>query len=196
MESRHFAQRRELLKYDQILDKQREIVYSQRRELLVAPDITPRVRQMICAAVADAAAEGPAASREERTHKMLQMFSCALHPTAVSRLERCGEAGFADALTSELLLVYAGIESAYSNRNVMTERQRLLLLQTVDAHWAEQLEALEHLRDGIGLTAYAQADPVVKYRRAAFELFEAMNRSIRYDAVTGILRSTNRKEGV
>lgn len=186
--SDQFAQRQKMVGYDRVLNEQREAVYAQRLRVLQTGDIHGMIVSMLRLTAQDAvtAASG-GKTPEERRHLAVQPFSRMLTPGVLSDCEACPEEALTDRLTEALLHRYDSIEAAFGDPVLLGERERELLLKTVDRHWMEQMDDLEHLRQGIGLVTYAQRDPLEEYQIKAFRLFDEMNRNIRYDTALAML---------
>ena len=117
----------------------------------------------------------------------VQAFSEMLAPGVLQDCEHCEESELPGRLADALIQRYECIEAAFGNAALMRERERELLLKAVDKRWMEHIEDMEQLRQGIGLVTYAQRDPLVEYKKSAFQLFEEMNRNIRYDTALALL---------
>ena len=186
--SDQFAQRQKMVGYDRVLNEQREAVYAQRLRVLQTGDIHGMIVSMLRLTAQDAAtAASGGKTPEERRHLAVQPFSRMLTPGVLSDCEACPEEALTDRLTEALLHRYDSIEAAFGDSALLRERERELLLKTVDRHWMEQMDDLEHLRQGIGLVTYAQRDPLEEYQIKAFRLFDEMNRNIRYDTALAML---------
>ena len=186
--SDQFAQRQKMVGYDRVLNEQREAVYAQRLRVLQTGDIHGMIAAMLRLTAQDAvtAASG-GKTPEERKHLAVQPFSRMLTPGVLSDCEACPEEALSDRLAEALVHRYDSIEAAFGDPVLLGERERELLLKTVDRHWMEQMDDLEHLRQGIGLVTYAQRDPLEEYQIKAFRLFDEMNRNIRYDTALAML---------
>ena len=186
--SDQFAQRRKLIGYDRVMNEQREAVYAHRLRVLETTDIHAMITALLRLTVEDAV-EAASAGKSERERRSLtvQMFSRMLTPGAMAACETCGDEEFPDRLTDALIDRYNCIESAFGDPILMRERERELLLKTVDRRWMEHMDDLEHLRQGVRLVSYAQRDPLEAYQIDAFRLFEEMKRSIRYDTALAML---------
>jgi len=188
VESDHFAQRRRLLEYDQVLNEQREAIYRWRLQVLKGRDIHERIGRLIRNAAADAVEAAAAAdSTAACKHLAVQAFAEILPPSAAAACERCEKAELPACLAEKLMDRYEDIENAFSNAAVLQERERTILLRAADQRWMEHINDMEQLRQGIGLVSYAQKDPLAEYKKAAFRLFEQMHRNIRYDTAVVIL---------
>jgi preprotein translocase subunit SecA len=192
VESLNFEMRKNVLKYDDVMNKQRTVVYSERREVLEGADIKQLVEKFleetITAYVTVATANGVA---EDWDLKTLWTALKALFPISFSNEDLLNEIGGASALDSEFLLdrILKDSKVAYQNREnqltptVMRELERKILLSVLDRKWREHLYEMDYLQEGIGLRAMAQRDPLVEYQREGFDLFTAMMDAIKEELV-------------
>ena len=186
--SDQFAQRRKVIGYDRVLNEQREAIYAHRLRVLETTDVHGMIVALLRLTVEDAVKEATdGKTAEERRKLTVQLFSQMLTPGAAAACERCSEAEFPDRLTDALIERLDCIEGAFGDPAMTQERERELLLKTVDRRWMEHMDDLEHLRQGIGLVSYAQRDPLKEYQLGAFRLFEEMKRNIRYDTALAML---------
>jgi preprotein translocase subunit SecA len=192
VEARNFDIRKNLLKYDNVMNDQRKAIFDQRRELLSDADLSETIadmrRQVIDDLVADAIPEKSYAEQwdvETLSQAMNDIFGLDL-PLA----EWAAEEGIGEAEFHERLIKAADEKAANKAANfgpqVMRQIERAVLLQTLDNLWREHLVTLEHLRQVIGLRGYGQRDPLNEYKNEAFTLFEHMLARLR-EAVTGQL---------
>ena len=192
VESLNFESRKNVLKYDDVMNRQREVVYSERREVLEGADIKDQVHTFmidtLTAYVTAATSEGyPEEWDLEKLHTALK----ALYPISFTVDEIVAEVGGASGLDQGFLLgkVLSDAESAYAQREesltpeVMRELERKVLLSVLDRKWREHLYEMDYLQEGIGLRAMAQRDPLVEYQREGFDLFAAMMDSIKEEMV-------------
>ena len=192
VESLNFEMRKNVLKYDDVMNKQREVVYSERREVLEGADIKELVKKFLeetlTAYVNAATATGVA---EDWDLETLWKALKSLFPISFSADELLKEIGGASALDSEFLLdrVLSDSEAAYQKREsdltptVMRELERKILLSVLDRKWREHLYEMDYLQEGIGLRAMAQRDPLVEYQREGYDLFTAMMDAIKEELV-------------
>ena len=188
VESLNFEMRKNVLKYDDVMNKQREVVYSERREVLEGADIKELAKKFLeetlTAYVNAATATGVA---EDWDLETLWKALKSLFPISFSADELLKEIGGASALDSEFLLdrVLSDSEAAYQKREsdltptVMRELERKILLSVLDRKWREHLYEMDYLQEGIGLRAMAQRDPLVEYQREGYDLFTAMMDAIK-----------------
>jgi len=192
VESLNFEMRKNVLKYDDVMNRQREVVYSERREVLEGADIADLVQTFIedtiTAYVTAATAEGYPEDWDLATlHAALK----AIYPISFTFEELANEVGGREALDTEFMLsrILSDIDAAYAAREesltapVMRELERKILLSVLDRKWREHLYEMDYLQDGIGLRAMAQRDPLVEYQREGYELFTAMMDAIKEEMV-------------
>ncbi len=192
VEARNFEIRKNLLKFDDVMNDQRKVIYDQRKELMAAEDVAEDVAGMRHQMIEDMVARSiPAKSYAE------QWDTDALHEEALRLLnldlpiaDWAKEEGIADDEIRERMLDASdrlmAEKAANYGPDVMRSVEKSLLLQLLDQNWKEHLLTLDHLRQGIGLRAYAQKDPLNEYKREAFNLFEEMLDTLR-ERVTGVL---------
>lgn len=184
IEGTHYEQRKQLRKFDEVVNKQREVIYSQRRQVLETDDVRSIILAFLDAVVADsvALAEDSAAA--------IAPFENLLTPGKVRYLLTLENAALEECLLHDLETLYDDIEESFTDHDYLYERARLLILEIVDDHWKQHVDNLEQLRLGIGLVSYANLDPVTEYQRMSSELFEKMCREIRIDVITYLLETT------
>jgi preprotein translocase subunit SecA len=192
VEARNFDIRKNLLKYDNVMNDQRKAIFDQRRELLSDADLSETIadmrRQVIDDLVADAIPEKSYAEQwdvETLTKAMKDIFGLDLPLADWAAEEGIGEAEFYERLI-KAADEKAANKAANFGPQVMRQIERAVLLQTLDNLWREHLVTLEHLRQVIGLRGYGQRDPLNEYKNEAFTLFEHMLARLR-EAVTGQL---------
>jgi len=192
VESLNFEMRKDVLKYDDVMNRQREVVYRERREVLEGADIKDQVETFIhdtvTAYVQGATAEGFPENWDLDT---LVTALKSLYPISFTVEQLIAEVGSREALDADFLLekVLDDVQKAYENREttltepVMRELERKVLLSVLDRKWREHLYEMDYLQEGIGLRAMAQRDPLVEYQREGYELFAAMMDSIKEEMV-------------
>jgi preprotein translocase subunit SecA len=192
VESLNFEQRKNVLKYDDVMNRQREVIYGERREVLEGADIAPQVQRFmeetITAYVRGATSEG-----FPENWDLAALFTAlnVLYPTSITAESLAAEVGGAQNLDSDLILdrVLEDAKAQYAKREaelgevVMRELERKVLLSVLDRKWREHLYEMDYLQEGIGLRAMAQRDPLVEYQREGYELFAAMMDSIKEELV-------------
>jgi preprotein translocase subunit SecA len=192
VEARNFEIRKNLLKYDDVMNDQRKVVYEQRRELMSGEDVSQTVADMRHQVIEDLVARHipKDAYPEQWDAEGLKTEAARLLNLDLPISEWVKEEGIADGEIKERLLEAANVHMAKKVANfgpeVMRMVEKSLLLQILDQMWKEHLLTLDHLRQGIGLRAYGQRDPLNEYKREAFALFQAMLERLR-DRLTQVL---------
>ncbi|MBO0608163.1 preprotein translocase subunit SecA [Myceligenerans salitolerans] len=192
VESRNFEIRKNVLKYDDVLSRQRDIIYAERRKVLDGEDLHEQVQHFITDIVTQyvtaATAEG---APEEWDLDGLWTALRNVYPVSITVDDVVSEAGGPGSVSRELLLeeILSDARVAYAAREeelgsaAMRELERRVVLSVTDRNWREHLYEMDYLKEGIGLRAMAQRDPLVEYQREGFQLFEAMKDAIREQSV-------------
>ena len=192
VESLNFEMRKNVLKYDDVMNRQRTVIYSERREVLEGADISEQVqnfmRDTLTAYVQGATAEG---YPEQWDLETLFTALRVLYPATVSPESLAAEVGGVANLDADLILnrVLDDATAQYKAREesltpeVTRELERKVLLSVLDRKWREHLYEMDYLQEGIGLRAMAQRDPLVEYQREGYELFAAMMDGIKEELV-------------
>ncbi len=193
VEQQNFEIRKDVLKYDDVLNRQRKVIYGERRKVLEGADLHEQVRSMIDEVIASyaAAATGDGYPEEWDLEKLWRAFK-QLFPitlTIDTVIEEAG--GDKSGLNTELIteMVQEDAQAAYDRReaeltpDLMREIERRVVLSVLDRKWREHLYEMDYLREGIGLRAMAQRDPLVEYQREGFDMFNAMMDGIREESV-------------
>ena len=192
VEARNFDIRKQLLKYDDVMNDQRKVIYEQRREIMNAEDVNATVTDMRHEVIESLVNKTIPAGTY---HEQWDLDTLAAEVAGTLNLDEdikqwADEEGVADQEILERLLVASNRRLAEKAANYGTELFRMaeksILLQVIDQQWKEHLLALDHLRQGINLRAYAQRDPLNEYKREAFNLFDEMLESVRH-TITGAL---------
>ncbi len=204
VESLNFEMRKNVLKYDDVMNKQREVIYGERREVLEGADIKELVHtfleETISAYVNSATATGFA---EDWDLETLWVALKALYPISFTVDQLAEEVGGVSGFDAEFLLdrILADAHAAYEKREaeltptVMRELERKILLSVLDRKWREHLYEMDYLQEGIGLRAMAQRDPLVEYQREGYDLFAAMMDAIKEELVGFIFNVEVQVEG-
>jgi preprotein translocase subunit SecA len=193
VESLNFEMRKNVLKYDDVMNRQREVVYSERREVLEGADISELVQtfmdETITAYVAAATASG---FPENWDLEQLWQALTLLYPISFTVDQAAAEVGGIAGLDSDFLTtkILDDARAAYAKREetlgaeVVRELERKVLLSVLDRKWREHLYEMDYLQEGIGLRAMAQRDPLVEYQKEGYELFSAMMDGIKEELVS------------
>ncbi|MGN0194366.1 MAG: preprotein translocase subunit SecA [Pseudoramibacter sp.] len=190
IEAKHFDERKNVLKYDDIISRQRDLLYRQRQAIMTAEDLTAPILKMARAA-ADAIAEACVQDGKADAKKCRGLLTLYNIPMSQAELVQIRSLG---ALKRAFLDRFKALHEdrvAEFGPVITRNMERRVLLQQIDAAWIDHLTATSDLRRGIGLRAYGQNDPVVEYSRETGELFDAMNRRITLDTVKVLANLTN-----
>jgi preprotein translocase subunit SecA len=193
VEQQNFEIRKDVLKYDDVMNRQRHVIYDERAKVLEGADMQEQIRGMIDEVVAGyvAAATAEGFPEEWDLDQLWKAFR-QLYPGGVSIEDAVEEAGGERAhLSAEFLteFIQADAQAAYDRREeeltpeVMRELERRVVLSVLDRKWREHLYEMDYLRDGIGLRAWAQRDPLVEYQREGFDMFSEMMEGIKEESV-------------
>ena len=193
VEGHNFDIRKHLLEYDDVMNKQREVIYSQRRTVLEGENVEETVRDMMSELVENIAAEfsgGKTISDEwdwpGLEERVGQVFNLELGWTEEEKKELDPR-----RLTAKL---QKSVDAAYAQReeangvDQMRHLERMVLLQMVDALWKEHLLQMDHLKEGIGLRGYGQKNPLQEYKREGYNLFMSMVEAVRLHTVANLMR--------
>ena len=191
VESQNFETRKNILKYDDVMSRQREVIYAERRKVLEGADLHEQVRGMIDSVVTGYVSAVTDGFPEDWDLEQLWVALKTLYPVGVTIEQLEEELGDRAGMSREFLVaeLVADAQAAYDRREaelgdeVARELERRVVLSVLDRKWREHLYEMDYLREGIGLRAYSQRDPLVEYQREGFELFTAMMDAITEESV-------------
>lgn len=191
VEAHNFDIRKHLLEYDNVMNKQREVIYSQRREILSGADLTEEITAIL-QDLTEELVEQHVSDRVLPDDWDLPGLAEALRQRLgifvdLNRLdpETMNAAEIKEATLEQVMAAYEAQRRAIGD--FFPTLQQQIMLQMVDSHWKDHLLAMDHLRDGIGLRGYAQVDPLRAYQKEGFEMFESMIRRIQEDTVRALM---------
>ena len=204
VESRNFQARKNVLEYDDVMNVQRNVIYEERRKVLDGEDLQEHVQHMIRTVVTGEIAAGMAEHHPENDKDlqeilapMAKLFPCGLHYTA-DELHKLTPDALADAVYDCAMKAYAAREESFGlqpdGTPLMRELERVVMLRVVDEYWMDHLEAMDDLRQGIGLRAYGNVKPVDEYKRAGFDMFDEMVNGIQTETVRRLFTVRVRRE--
>jgi preprotein translocase subunit SecA len=186
VEQMNFEIRKNVLKYDEVMDKQRQIIYAERHAILAGEDLRDRALELVADVVESAVSEhaNPDLPPEEWDWDQLVPRMREIYPSTLTRedfdLETMSFEDLTERYMSEALAVYSSREQEFGAPQIR-EIERLVLLSVIDNRWREHLYEMDYLQEGIGLRAMAQRDPLVEYQREGFEMFQQMQGTIKED---------------
>jgi preprotein translocase subunit SecA len=195
VESQNFERRKNVLKYDEVMNKQREVIYDTRRRILEGEDLGEQTRNFLIDVVSAVFPEyaPPGVYPEEWDLDGLFTTLGTIYPVAVDREEI--DLTTVDHAELEAMLL-EDAERAYKEREtelgaeLLGELERAVLLTVLDRHWREHLYEMDYLQEGIGLRAIGQRDPLVEYQREAFDMFQTLQEAIKREAVAYVFNAS------
>ena len=192
VEQQNFEIRKDLLKYDDVMNRQRQVIYGERRQVLEGADLQDQIREMMDEVIAGyvAGATGEGFPEEWDLDQLWRAFR-QLYPGGISEDEVIDEAGGRPGLSADMIteMVKQDATEAYERREqeltpeVMRELERRVVLSVLDRKWREHLYEMDYLREGITLRGYGQRDPLVEYQREGYDMFSAMMEGIKEESV-------------
>jgi len=192
IEELNFERRKNILKYDDVMNTQRQVIYEERQKILEGEDFKEQALDMVSDVVERTVAEhAPAAAFTEEWDLDVLLASLGeVYPTRITEADLASvksSAEVAELAVNEALELYEEKERTLGSE-VMRELERMVLLSITDTKWREHLYEMDYLQEGIHLRAYAQKDPLVEYRREAFTMFQELTQAIRDEFVKYIYR--------
>jgi preprotein translocase subunit SecA len=193
VESRNFQTRKSVLEYDDVMNKQREIIYGERRKVLDGEDLQTQIRGMldefVSSTVTDGLAGGHVESQQQLDEALKPFEGLFLRRGDIqfSELKKTDAASLAEVIRERANAVYDAREQAFgegpNGGPLMRELERVIMLRVVDEYWMDHIDAMDELKRGIGLRGYGQTKPIDAYKQEGFDMFEAMVRGIREETV-------------
>ena len=191
VESRNFKARKNVLEYDDVMNTQREVIYAQRQKVLDGEDLRENILSMLRALVdgnvtSSLSEHGGVVCAEALKELAMQMegiyFAKGTLQGREQQLLAMDQQTLADTIYEIAAATYQSKEAAYGE-TLMRELERVVMLRVVDEYWMDNIDAMDDLKQGIGLRAYGQHDPVVAYKEEGYQMFESMVQSIREETV-------------
>ena len=190
VESRNFQARKSVLEYDDVMNKQREIIYDQRKQVLDGLDVKNIIMNMMNTSISHLVAEHFAGNDHldaVSCRELLRQVEGLYFPKFTVRftdeeLKEKTAADVTEAFTAAAAAYYEQKEQAFTSP-VMREVERVVLLRVVDEYWMDHIDAMADLRQGIRLRAYAQTDPIIAYKKESLDMFEEMISAIQSETV-------------
>ena len=188
IELNNFGIRKNLLDYDQVMNEQREIIYKERRQVLDGESMRDTIYKMIGDIVENAVDTAIAEDSSSDDWNLEELNELLLPVIPLKRVNRgrIGEKtkdGLKQQLKEEAVKLYESKEAEFAEPEQIREVERVILLRVIDSKWMSHIDDMEQLRQTIGLQAYGQRDPLVEYKIAGYDMFNAMTESIEEDTV-------------
>jgi preprotein translocase subunit SecA len=195
VESQNFERRKNVLKYDEVMNRQREVIYDTRRRILEGEDLSEQTHTFLTDVVSNVFEQYAPLGVYPEEWDLDGLFTTlsAIYPVAVER----DEVDLSTVDHAELqALLLEDAERAYKEREaelgpeLLAELERAVLLTVLDRHWREHLYEMDYLQEGIGLRAIGQRDPLVEYQREAFDMFQGLQETIKQEAVAYVFNAS------
>ena len=195
IEGNNYGIRENVLKYDEVMNEQREIIYKERRQVLDGESmkdvILKMIRDIVSQVVDRTISDEQAPEDWDFTQLNIELRSIVPlteYMPSADETKNMKKAELKETLTEMALQAYADKESEFPDPESMREAERVVLLKTIDRKWMDHIDDMDQLRQGIGLQAYAQRDPLNEYKMAGYDMFNEMMASIREDTVKMMFR--------
>ena len=188
VESRNFRSRKSVLEYDNVMNTQREVIYAQRQKVLDGEDLRENMlsmlRGVVDSTVADILSKTGGVADAETAEEVYKRFAGIYFPKNGYTLPtgEVSQEELADTIYDLAVAVYDAKEQRYTPV-IMRELERVIMLRVVDEYWMDNIDAMDDLKQGIGLRAYGQHDPVIAYKEEGYEMFQAMITAIREETI-------------
>ena len=198
VEGNNYDTRKNVLEYDEVMREQREVIYKQRQDVIHTEEsLTPFVKAMMKRTIERQVA---LATESEKNQYDLEELLNFVHSSLLSEeeiqmsdLEGKNETELVDAIYSKVEEKYDAKISELNGDDQILEFEKVILLKVVDAKWTDHIDAMDHLRQGVGLRAYAQTNPLTEYQTEGYERFEEMTSAIEYDVTRFLMKSQVRQ---
>ena len=192
VEQHNFEIRKQLLEYDNVMNKQREIIYGRRKGILEGVSLKEDILEMISSIVDGLLSsyfpDNTSAGQEPDIAGLVNTLKLKFNlEIDIKKMNDLGKAAVKEQLYDSLVSVYEEKEKSIG-QDLMRHLERMVFLQIIDSRWKDHLYAMDSLREGIGLRAYGQRDPLIEYKREGFDMFSQMISSIEEEAVESIFK--------
>ena len=188
IENNNFGIRKNLLEYDRVMSEQREIIYEERRRVLNGESMRDFIYKMITDITencVDISINEDAAVEDWNFNELntLLVPTIPLQPVTGERVKTPKKNGLKQQLKEEAVKLYESKEAEFPNSEAIRELERVILLKVIDRKWMDHIDDMEQLRQGIGLQAYGQRDPLVEYKMSGYDMFDEMTQNIKEETV-------------
>ncbi|MCM1113491.1 MAG: preprotein translocase subunit SecA [Muribaculum sp.] len=192
IENNNFGIRKNLLEYDRVMSEQREIIYEERRRVLNGESMRDYIYKMITDIVENCVdiSINDDVDKDSWDYKELNTLllpTVPLAPVTESRVQKGKKNSLKQQLKEEAVKLYEAKEAEFPEPEAIRELERVILLKVIDRKWMDHIDDMDQLRQGIGLQAYGQRDPVVEYKMSGYEMFDEMTQNIKEETVRLLL---------
>ncbi|MCM1185209.1 MAG: preprotein translocase subunit SecA [Lachnoclostridium sp.] len=188
IENNNFGIRKNLLEYDRVMSEQREIIYEERRKVLNGESMRDYIYKMITDITENCVDisindDAPAEEWDFNELNTLLIPTVPLQPLNAERVQKPKKNSLKQQLKEEAVKLYESKEAEFPNPEQIRELERVVLLKVIDRKWMDHIDDMEQLRQGIGLQAFGQKDPLVEYKMSGYEMFDEMSQNIKEETV-------------
>ena len=192
IENNNFGIRKNLLEYDRVMSEQREIIYEERRRVLDGESMRDYIYKMITDIVENCVdiSINDDVDKDEWDYKELNTLllpTVPLEPVTAARVQKGKKNSLKQQLKEEAVKLYEAKEAEFPEPEAIRELERVILLKVIDRKWMDHIDDMDQLRQGIGLQAYGQRDPVIEYKMSGYEMFDEMTQNIKEETVRLLL---------
>ena len=192
IENNNFGIRKNLLEYDRVMSEQREIIYDERRRVLNGESMRDFIYKMITDIVENCVdisinEDEEVESWNFKELNTLLIPTVPLEPVTAARVKTPKKNDLKQQLKEEAVKLYVSKEAEFPNAEAIRELERVILLKVIDRKWMDHIDDMEQLRQGIGLQAYGQRDPLVEYKMNGYNMFDEMTQNIKEETVRMLL---------
>ena len=193
IESRNFETRKNLLEYDQVMNEQREIIYAERKRVLEGESMRDVIYKMLTDIVENSVDRVIGEDQNGKDWDLNELNQILLpivpiEPVTLERIKGTKKNELKQQLKEEAVKLYEAKEAEFPQVEIIREIERIILLKAIDSKWMDHIDDMVELRDGIGLVAYAQKDPVQEYKASAYDMFQEMTDNIKEQTITLLTR--------
>ncbi len=192
IENNNFGIRKNLLEYDRVMSEQREIIYEERRRVLDGESMRDYIYKMITDIVENCVdiSINDDVDKDEWDYNELNTLllpTVPLEPVTAARVQKGKKNSLKQQLKEEAVKLYEAKEAEFPEPEAIRELERVILLKVIDRKWMDHIDDMDQLRQGIGLQAYGQRDPVIEYKMSGYEMFDEMTQNIKEETVRLLL---------
>ncbi len=193
VEQHNYSIRKRTLQYDDVMNKQREIIYGFRSAIVKSENVREFIYDVLLETIEEHAEDAFAKLGDEEAIEAFRMWLNTTFPIGITLKEleeNCKDKDSAISYVFEKVKRAYELKVQVENQETLAGMERFILLNTIDNHWQEYLRAIDHLRQSVSLRAYGQQDPLIEYKKEAYEMFSNLMEAIKQDIASRVFRTT------